>query len=206
MTSFTSHSAQNLLSPHTKRKRWSPRYIRKYNLKATWQQTHVTIHSLYTVYWNPSLISSSCTQPPLLQPPSLPPPLPTLKAETIAMVTAVSVKRGWFYECLTELDFGDSASLSISALLWSWPRKLFLWNEAFLSHANHYVRVTVRLVSPQMYSDVNWYQDFTDLVLHSRHGCLSGHLCAYLLSSTLIESISSNSHRCMLTWYNIKSN
>ncbi|KAM7372984.1 hypothetical protein PAMP_007872 [Pampus punctatissimus] len=34
----------------------------------------------------------------------VPPACLSFKAESIAMVMAMSVKQGWFYECLTELD------------------------------------------------------------------------------------------------------
>lgn len=90
------------------------------------------------------------TTPP---PPPNSNPNPLFKAETIAMVTAVSVKRGWFYECLTELDL-ETLRLRPS-LLCSDPRHGKLPREAFLSHANHYVSVTVRLANPHTHSDVN---------------------------------------------------
>lgn len=114
MTSFTSHSAQNQLrAPRTKRKHWSPRYIRKYNLKAL--DRHVTIHSLYTVYWNPS---SFCTQPPLL--------LSHMCNTAIGPCVELKLLPWWrgcpwsgdgFYECLTELPTADSQSPSISTRL-----------------------------------------------------------------------------------------
>ncbi|CAK6949686.1 Hypothetical predicted protein [Scomber scombrus] len=58
------------------------------------------------------------------------------------MATAVSMKRGWFYECLTELDL-EPLRLCPSLLCSDPGHGNSLWNEAFQTHANHYVRVTV---------------------------------------------------------------
>lgn len=101
------------------------------------------------------------------------------------MVTAVSVKQGWFYECLTDLPTGGSRSPSISACLCSDPSHgissptLKGRNEAFLSHATHYLRVTFRVARPQMYSETE--TKILELLVHlhvlrlqNRRGCLSG--------------------------------
>lgn len=100
------------------------------------------------------------------------------------MVTAVSVKQGWFYECLTELR-RETLSPSISACLCSDPSHgnssptLKGRNEDFLSHANHYLRVTFRVVRPQMYFETE--TKILEILVHlhvlwleNKHGCLSG--------------------------------
>lgn len=62
----------------------------------------------------------------------------------------------------------------------------------FLSHANHYLRVTFRVVSPQMdfETDTRILEILVHLLLlQNRQRCLSGHICAYLLGSTLLKGI-----------------
>lgn len=144
MTSFTSHSVRNLLSPHTKRKRRSPRYIRKYNLKAL-DKTHVTIHSLYMFYWNPSF----CTQPLLL----------LSRLSNTAFGSHVKLKRlPWWRWCLWSGDDFTSVwrsstrrlqvSIRISS---SW---LLCWKTGMklLSHAHTHVWV----IWSDKSSDVLW--------------------------------------------------
>lgn len=136
--------------PVIKRKHWSPRYIRKYNLKGTWQQNER--HNTFTVHG----ILKSLPHLLLLHTASAPAPPHPSQSWNYCHGDGDVRETGMVLRVFDRARLGASSSLSISALFWSRPWKLLLRNEAFLSHANHYVRVTVRLLSPQMYSDVNW--------------------------------------------------
>lgn len=104
---------------------------------------------------------------------------PLCRAQTITMVTAVSVKQGWFYECLTELPMGDTQSpsiLGLSALIPVTETFLLCWKAGMKQE--HYLRVSLLKSTDILW---NFYRDIKFLssliVLRNWHGCLSGLIC-----------------------------
>ena len=102
--------------------------------------------------------------------------------QTVAMVTAVSVKT----ECFFFVFLQVAVHLGHTC-----PPTLMLTgrNEASLSHANHYLRVTFRVACPEMYfeTDTGVFKDLGPLTGAAEQTCVSfrHRLCLFVGIATL---------------------